>query len=84
MFPLFWFRVFVTLLSVYNLFLLLLWLGYFTFDLNIFLHLIKKKKELSVYGIGWFGSSGPYLSIVSFYGWLLWANSALGITIDPY
>jgi hypothetical protein len=34
------------------------------------------------HGIGWFGSSGPYLSTVSFCGWLLWVNSALGIDCD--
>jgi hypothetical protein len=46
MFP-FSFRVLVTLISVYT-FSVCYFCGFVTFDLNIFLHLIKKKKELSV------------------------------------
>ena len=44
MFP-FLFRVLVTLISVYT-FSICYFCGFVTFDLNIFLHLIKKKKEV--------------------------------------
>ena len=45
MFP-FLFRVLVTLISVYTFFVCY-FCGFVTFDLNIFLHLIKKKKKYS-------------------------------------
>ena len=45
MFP-FSFRVLVTLISVYT-FSVCYFCGFVTFDLNIFLHLIKKKRKSS-------------------------------------
>ena len=64
MFP-FLFRVLVTLISVYT-FSVCYFCGFVTFDLNIFLHLIKKKKEIKVLGkIEWFKLKLKAISISS-------------------